>query len=879
MDIVRNFSRIAFGCAFPRAGKVLVLAAVCAFAYRANSEVCYYLPNGTGAWAEPSRWKNGKVPAENDTAEISDGTAYVTDADSEVVARVGAITLQSRTAVVEFNIESDFHVPNRIIGKGKIVKNGKGRLFLDAPYENFYHTTEGIEVNDGELYLVERPAGEIPGGQIESKHFVYGPLTVNAPGKLFLRPTGYSETCGISGDGVITNTSTTVWQLYFNTNETVKAGTAYSFSGILSPNIDPTFIGVERQDFLSVNPYSHSIRCTHGTVGVARFGNQGEAGSLGTARLGVQVNSTGIPFRFVYLGAGEKSTRQFRVFGANPGFVIDGGAFGGLEIAGDIYLTYGINKSQALILDGSNAAPCRLSGNILEAHNNKEFANVTDKISSTIVKRGSGTWQLAPILNFQGVVAVEGGVLEAEKIEEKGTYCSLGDSTIPLEPISGKAREDLREMPYAVLLGDGTLDGDQVGTLSYTGTKALDLYTRTIALSGAGRLRNSSEGLPFAWTGITSSGEGEHALHLDGAGTENRAISVTNGTGKITVVKEGLGTWTLDGDVDVSALDVRGGVLDVRQRQAWRFYRFNVKKLWGDSESSMVITRLAFFGEDKSCLNLGLVRNKKADGNIAKLEMGEVAFWKNVYEEGVNDDGSKRSIDNIFLENSQLCQIFQGNVTPSPDREDSWIRFVMRPIPGQSMVKYDICGATRGTKNDDKPNGRLPKIWTLDGSMDGVNWTEISAPAEDQPHAKYDEKPYLWVSSKTQDYRTGFAIPAGPEGGAIMSSVDSVAVSGGGTLNVSSPVTTARLRCDPAAGGGTVKGIVFAKSGVVELLNFAGGNTKTLLPVAFDGCDGVGNIAKWAVETDGRISSKMKVTVASDGKLFVTSIGMTVIVR
>jgi hypothetical protein len=345
------------------------------------------------------------------------------------------------------------------------------------------------------------------------------------------------------------------------------------------------------------------------------------------------------------------------------------------------------------------------------------------------------------------------------------------------------------------------------------------------------------------------------------------------------VVKEGPGTWTLDGDVDVSALDVRGGVLDVRQRQAWRFYRFNVKKLWGDSESSMVITRLAFFGEDKSCLNLGLVRNKKADGNIAKLEMGEVAFWKNVYEEGKNEDGSKRSIDNIFLENSQLCQIFQGIVKPSPDDEDSWIRFVMRPIPGQSMVKYDICGATRGTNNDDKPNGRLPKIWTLDGSMDGVNWTEISAPAEDQPHAKYDEKPYLWISSKTQDYRTGFAIPSGPEGGATMSSVDSVSVSGGGTLNVSSPVTTARLRCDPAAGGGTIKGVNFDATGVIELENLVAGNTKTILPIVFDSCDGVANIAKWAVEVDGRITSKMKVSLSPDGKLCVTSVGMTVIVR
>jgi hypothetical protein len=112
-----------------------------------------------------------------------------------------------------------------------------------------------------------------------------------------------------------------------------------------------------------------------------------------------------------------------------------------------------------------------------------------------------------------------------------------------------------------------------------------------------------------------------------------------------------------------------------------------------------------------------------------------------------------------------------------------------------------------------------------------------------------------------------------------MSSVDSVAVSGGGTLNVSSPVTTARLRCDPTAGGGTVKGVNFDATGVIELENLVAGNTKTILPIVFDGCEGIGNIAKWAVEVDGRITSKMKVSLSPDGKLCVTSVGMTVIVR
>ncbi len=897
MDIVRNFSRIAFGCAFPRAGRALVLAAVCAFAYRANSEVCYYLPDGTGTWADPTRWKDGKVPAEGDAAEISDGTACVTEGDSAVVSRVAAITLQSRTAVIEFNVENDFHVPNRIIGKGKIVKKGKGRLFLDAPYENFYYTTEGIEVNDGELYLVERPASEIPGGQIEQKHFVYGPLTVNAPGKLFLRPTGYSYTCGISGDGIITNTSTTAWQLYFETNATDKAGAAYSFSGILSPNVHPTFIGVERQDFLSDLPYGYTVRNAQGTVGVYKFGNQDEPGSLGTARLGLQANATDKPFRFIYLGMGEKTTKQFRVFGANPGFIIDGGAHGGLELSGELYLTYGINKSQALILDGSNATPCRLSGDIKETRDNSEYVNVA-KASSAIIKRGSGTWRLAPALKYQGVVAVESGVLEAEALAEKGTYCSLGDSTILLEPVSGKSREELKEVPYAVLLGDGTFDGNQTGTLSYVGEKALDLDTRAIALSGSGRLRNAT-GLPFAWTGITSSGEGNHALHLDGEGSENRVISVTNGLGKITVVKEGTGTWTLDGDIDVSRLESRNGVLDVHLRRDWKYYRFNIKKVWGSEQGyhDMLFNYLAFFDANKNCRSSGLVYNKKANGKIENLSYGEVAYCSDTYKEG---DNGTRTLSNAFIDdtssNWNCCQVDSENKTINidPDNESTWVRIYMRLIPGAPVASYDLRSATRstgttgnGNKNTWGVDNRMPKAWSLEGSMDGVEW-ELLSENEDVVDKvveygvshHYTASANLWMSTKDKQKSTGYEVEQVEiTEGIKMSSVESVAVSGGGTLLVDATLGTSGLCVDFASASGVIDGVSFNEEGVIEIKNYESGKTRMEIGIDFNNCSGVANFANWAIKENGRITSKKKLVAASNGRLYVVSGGMTVIVR
>ena len=147
---------------------------------------CYYRTNGSGTWEDASRWDGGKVPQSGDVVCITNGTARATAADISVLTRIYAITLLRTNDVIEFDLDVDYHHPTRIIGKG---------------FSKLYLTTGGIEVNGGELHLVEVDT-------TDKNPFTYGPLTVNAPGKLFLRPGGASYTPGISGDGVITNTST-----------------------------------------------------------------------------------------------------------------------------------------------------------------------------------------------------------------------------------------------------------------------------------------------------------------------------------------------------------------------------------------------------------------------------------------------------------------------------------------------------------------------------------------------------------------------------------------------------------------------------------------------------------------------------------------------
>jgi hypothetical protein len=115
--------------------------------------------------------------------------------------------------------------------------------------------------------------------------------------------------------------------------------------------------------------------------------------------------------------------------------------------------------------------------------------------------------------------------------------------------------------------------------------------------------------------------------------------------------------------------------------------------------------------------------------------------------------------------------------------------------------------------------------------------------------------------------------------GVKMSSVDSVAVSGGGTLLVDTTLGTSRLCVDFASSSGVIDGISFNEDGVVEVKNYESGNTRMEIGITFNNCSGHANLANWAIMENGRITTKKKLVAASNGRLYVVSGGMTVIVR
>ena len=89
------------------------------------------------------------------------------------------------------------------------------------------------------------------------------------------------------------------------------------------------------------------------------------------------------------------------------------------------------------------------------------------------------------------------------------------------------------------------------------------------------------------------------------------------------------------------------------------------------------------------------------------------------------------------------------------------------------------------------------------------------------------------------------------------------------------------IKVDGSAGAGTVQGVKFAASGVLNVVNCSFEGHSVSLPLGFARAEGVENLSKWAIKIDGgEIPSRLNVSVASDGScVTVSKIGMTIVVR
>ena len=604
-----------------------------------------------------------------------------------------------------------------------------------------------------------------------------------------------------------------------------------------------------------------------GVFGVYRFSKVDGKSPIGSHST-INMSNGGT---LLYLGTGNETCSRSFAMNGPPDFKIDAGAYGGVNFASGWSAYSTCTNNLILTLTGSNAAPCTVSGTFAEKYAVNNAEKIGPRVSHRIVKEGTGTWRFADNngrLNA-GVYEVNDGTLQFASIAETNVVCSLGLATALFSRYSGRYDASKR-VDYAFELG---ATNGHVATMEYTGSSAVSVNTRKFALKGDGRLVADAGALELSGFGTLNGANATLRLAGDSA-HGNTLRDITNDLGRITLVKEGNGTWTLDGDLSFRGdVRVEKGVLNVTQ--AYRYYRVLLKEngygagtssTTGWSTNFIELCEVCLFDAQGRRMNINLTDGFSTYGlGKNKLEPGRFAVTR-------YSDGSYPRMDHPLY---ALFDDFRGSIPKSagstqtcqsslqvtanihaPTRTDplSWISIAMRlPLGSAAVASYDFVTSAAASQN------MSLYAWELQGSFDAQEWISLSDSQTDlgnptPPGAdRWQKTGEVFMSGDTANgTHEGFAARR-PSAAGVFANVESVSVASGATLRTLDGVTLKGLAVDPA-GAGTIDGFAFAENGTLNVLSGSDSGQTITLPGTYQNVSGLEKISGWNVKLNGNAS-------------------------
>ena len=349
--------------------------------------------------------------------------------------------------------------------------------------------------------------------------------------------------------------------------------------------------------------------------------------------------------------------------------------------------------------------------------------------------------------------------------------------------------------------------------------------------------------------GAFAADAGGGTLTLDGDGTTNFLYNVSDGHGKMSLAKEGNGTWVLAGDQTFSGkLAVNEGEVVVSSTfgKKYSWYKFVVKKHSG--ENQVRFYEFALYDASGNRLNRGLTYDASSYNTIPMP--GSACYWGRRCTATLSrafDGYAQWASGNIYL-------FAESPITPDPANPSSWIQFVMRlDESAASAAYYDICSEENSSAN------WQPTAWTMEASADGVFWDEVADVTTFT--GTYDGK--KWFSDNTA-FTNGQRTPRGDDfafgldnGKSLITGTPSqlanatVSVTPGAVLRAEGDVTISALEGD-AGGIGTIDGFALAADGTFNLTGVEHLDNPVVVPVAFGNVTGTENIANWSLTVGGR---------------------------
>lgn len=861
--------------------------------YKVGKETATQLP-GTGDTlflAKGSTWRitdrDGSFDRFKDLAKIAGADSSVIRGASTVVVEVVSSTAAMSSAFTA-SAGSVRYPTVRKLGAGTLSLTGRSLTSSNRYYDQYC----ALSVEAGTLVL--------PQDATSGRGSYLGSAKVDGEGTLVLYGNnGYTYvSSALEGSGLVTN-------YYSGTSRLYVMGGPGVFSGRIQGKIDLYLTGDLRLTGTDNTCTLQALSGYEGADGAGTLGvgiltpqEDGRSPSVALQSDPYLLGKAGSAARLMFCGnsAAQTVNRNFCLFsGTNSPAVVDAGAYGGVTFSGYWALPPEGNEGlmmQRICLTGSNTEhACVLS--------NKFFNRDRDGQTYTahITKDGTGIWRFGNNAerNLAGGIAVEDGTLQFDSIAEKGTVCSLGTSTILYEPFTGLFDDAVHPpVPYAFRLGGGD-DPAKEGVFEYTGAAGVNVTSRLAVVSGRARLRNAS-GKSFSFSGVSSIGTNGGVLTLDGEGTGDvlREVSDGNGAGPLGIVKDGDGTWTLDGNLTFTGpVEVKKGALVVNGKREYSWFRYLLKENFSQVSNIVSNAKVQYMNEFALYDEHGVRQNvdftmgdEDQTGETAgTLQPGQVAYGmpiSMVVTNGTNYAGQDPSC---------LCDQDSGTYWRLNAKE----RYAAADDTTWISVVFHMTNATPKIVGFDYSMGHAsylftaPRIFAVQGSADGITWQDVySTDKEESGEAPYPRQKNCWVygdnSINKNAQPAASASPCAFQRAAVTSYTVltngmTASVDGGAVLKVvGEALTVKKLILDATGGAGTLENVNFAETGVIDIRN-SSGSSSLQFKYALQNVSGFSNVGNWTVLKDGVAGKRLTVSASDDGTVSIVRPGFTLVVR
>lgn len=803
-------------------------------------ETAFWNPNGSGLWSEGTRWNENEAPTIN--AYIKNVDAYATDGDFDFMRGLTRIRLQGTEASLDLRFDSDHEGYFKTLQldwqdsltKATVYKSGVGTFFHqnvgNGCYFSNYFVTNGVL----KLGFVD----------VKLTNMVYGAF---APGQLLFSRNANLDIKGLVGDGVVSSD--------YSSKQIVLWGDCYHnwadmspfvYSGTLGANMNLTVMA-GRHHFTGSTTEPIVNRMYGGELGVRLLGMNGVSGSLGPS---LQFNFLGDDATLLYLGTGEETDKVLLFGSACETATVDAGVNGGVRFSaawnGDAA------QDRTIVLTGSNTADCVVAADITAA----------DGRRTTIVKRGSGTWDLSDVARAKvtGPVLVEEGVLKVASLAPTNQACALGLAT----NLGSSA---------AIVLGSS----GKTGTLAYAGSSYNRAVGRNISLAGDGRLSSSATTGAVNYFGVTAGDAQDAKLVLDGTGTHDGVNDIGGGVGSVSLEKTGTGTWSVGGAISVARTDVRQGRLVVNNLATrYSYYRFTITELWGGKR--MQIREFGLFDANGNQVNAQLSENASV-GMPYGLQSGEIQF-----DSPFTLTSSSYAL--YKLVDGNYDTFLDGSRSSNPTKGDpsTWYVFTMKlPADAQPVQYYSIKAsqgydATKSGVNwrDNHMCNFEARGWRVEASTDGRQWDLLDENYYDDATVAPIHGAQRWYHSDSSTFNAsnpGWPISASPAARSV--SLGALSVAADAELVADAPMEVSHLVID-ATSGGSVSNVTFSASGALDVVNA----TKTTgeLPLRFAEGTDLSPVMGWTLTINGA-PQKSRVIGVSNGRLKLVPRGIVISFR